>query len=886
MYFVRKFAAFIMRALLWLRYDIRITGTEHLKNKEGVLILPNHPGELDPAIVVSHLWNPLQPHAVAVEDFYYMPGLHYLMRLIRAIPMPNMWGGIGSYKKFRVRKALDHAAECLDEGQNILIYPAGRLMRTTREELRAASGVYDILSRVKQKKILLVRTRGLMGSSFSWLAWQTQPPLIRCLLLGLKHTLMNLLFFSPRRKVEIELFEAPEDFPYDGDKMQMNQYLDDWFNKDGEEQVVLVPQTFWSSKTFQMREPEIIQSVDADIAPEIREKIVNEIAKRRELDSAEIKDAWSLSNQAGFDSLDLAEMVVWMEEEFHTYDVRPEELRTVMDLQVAAAGAARNQLDAAPATPPKGWIESDRRVEVLEPDPDSTVHMNFLKVCDRGGSAVAMADEVSGVLTYKRAKIGVLVLAEIISKYPAKNIGIMLPATGGAALVIMATLVAGKVPVMINWTVGDANIQHVLKVGQVDVILTSSKFLDRLDSINFDQIADYVVTLESLRKDKINLASKLRAAMRARKSAESICKLFGSDHINADEPAVILFTSGSESTPKGVPLSHRNVLSNICGSLDVVGLGASDQLYGFLPPFHSFGFTVTTLLPLTSGLKVAFYPNPTDARALARGASMWNPTIVCGTPTFISGIFRAASDQQLKCLRLIMTAGEKTPAELVESAKKRFNATLLEGYGITECSPVLTICRRDREAIGVGPAVKDVDLQMVHPETRQRVGRGEQGLILAAGPNVFSGYLDRESETAFMDLDDKKYYITGDLGILDDDGSLILTGRMKRFVKVGGEMISLPAMEMVIAKNLPSSEGEVTSALTYVEEAGERPIICLFVTPEIQTDVETVNGFLRDAGLSNLTRIRKVISIEEMPLLGTGKTNYRALTEQLKQVIG
>ena len=229
-----------------------------------------------------------------------------------------------------------------------------------------------------------------------------------------------------------------------------------------------------------------------------------------------------------------------------------------------------------------------------------------------------------------------------------------------------------------------------------------------------------------------------------------------------------------------------------------------------------------------------------------------------------------------------MTAGEKTPEELIETAARRFGAKLLEGYGITECSPVLTLCRLDRQAVGVGPAIKDVELRMVHPETYEDVVRGQQRLILACGPNVFGGYLDRTSEDAFVVLDKRRYYVTGDLGILDESDSLIITGRLKRFVKIGGEMISLPAMETVIRNNLPQNEGEITSALTYIEDPGQRPLICLFTAGGHCTDVETVNGFLRNAGLSNLTRVRKVMHINEMPLLGTGKTNYRELTDLLK----
>ena len=881
---LRRFVAWLMRVLFWLRYDIELRGGENLQNREGVLILPNHPGELDPTIVMSQLWNQLQPRPMAIEDFYYMLGVRRLMQLARAIPMPNTDGGMGSYKRVRVRHALDNAARYLDDGENVLIYPSGQLMHSGLEQLRGASATHDILSRVKEKKILLVRTRGLIGSSFSRVAWQGRPPLASMLLQGIKHTLMNLIFFSPRRKVVIELVESPENFPYDGDKMEMNRYLDAWYNEPGEEELSLVPFTFWSKKHFEPRQPPTIDTTQADIPDEIRQSVAAELAKRSEHEADQIKDVWTLANDFGFDSLETAGLVAWLQEEFHAFDVKAEDLRSVHDVQVAAAGAASSTSEDVKVPAPEAWNEPSRSVAVELPDPQLSAHLNFLRLCERGGSAVAMADDIGGVLTYKRTKVAVLVLADIISRYPDKNIGIMLPASSGAGIVIMATLLANKVPVMINWTVGDANIQHVLDVGDVNTILTSGRFLDRLDSIDFDQIADRVVTLESLRNEQITLGVKLRAVRRSWKRPESICQIFGSDNTVPTDPCVVLFTSGSEAAPKGVPLSHKNILSNIAGSLKIAKPDKADVIYAFLPPFHSFGFTITTILPLTSGLKVAYYPNPTDARALARGMSIWNPTMVCGTPTFIAGIFRAATDTQLESLRLVMTAGEKTPAELVQVSRERFDADLIEGYGITECSPVLTLNRRGEEAAGVGPAIDQVDVRIVHPDTHEIMPVGEQGMIIATGPNVFSGYLGRDSSDAFMELDNQSYYITGDLGILDANGALTLTGRMKRFVKIGGEMISLPAMEAVILSELSAKNEDATVALAYIEEAGERPIICLFTSEVV--DVDTINGYLRDAGMSNLTRIRKIIQVDEMPLLGTGKTNYRDLTERLQQSVG
>ena len=441
---IRRFVAFVIRMLLGLRYDIEIRGAEKLTNRKGVLILPNHPGELDPAIVMSHLWPQLQPRPMAVEDFYFMPGVNLLMRMARAIPMPNTDGGMGSYKRVRVRKALDHAAGYLDDGDNVLIYPSGQLMRSGLESLRGASATHDILSRVNEKKILLVRTRGLIGSSFSRVAWQELPPLMPTLLQSIKHTLMNLIFFSPRRKVIIDLLEAPADFPYDGNRMEMNRYLESWFNEFGEEPLTLVPYTFWSKRTIEPRPVQQIDTKQADIPAPIRETVANELARRSDQSAAEIQDHWTLANEFGFDSLETAELVAWLQEEFHAFDVKVEDLRNVHDVQVAAAGGVASDEVEVDVPSPEGWLEPDRTVEVIPPDPSASVHMNFLRLCDRGGNAVASGDEAGGVLTFKRTKLAVLVLADVIREYPDKNIGIMLPASSGAGIVIMATLLAGK----------------------------------------------------------------------------------------------------------------------------------------------------------------------------------------------------------------------------------------------------------------------------------------------------------------------------------------------------------------------------------------------------------------------------------------------------------
>jgi long-chain-fatty-acid--[acyl-carrier-protein] ligase len=302
-------------------------------------------------------------------------------------------------------------------------------------------------------------------------------------------------------------------------------------------------------------------------------------------------------------------------------------------------------------------------------------------------------------------------------------------------------------------------------------------------------------------------------------------------------------------------------------------------LYGILPPFHSFGFSVAGLFPLLSGIKVAFYPDPTDSFALAEGLSRWKISIFCAAPSFIKGLFHAAKQEQLKSVRLFVSGAEKAPEPLFEKAKTiSQNCKLVEGYGITECSPILSINRPNMPPKGVGRLLPEIELVTIHPETLQLLPKGSDGEICVRGPNVFRGYLGNP-RSPFIELEGKQWYRTGDLGHLDIDGSLILSGRLKRFTKIGGEMISLGAVEEVIVKHLVAEKRispNINSIAVCADEREEgKPRLVLFTT--IAIEKEEANQILSQAGFSNLVKISIVKNIDEIPLMGAGKTDYRNL---------
>jgi long-chain-fatty-acid--[acyl-carrier-protein] ligase len=312
----------------------------------------------------------------------------------------------------------------------------------------------------------------------------------------------------------------------------------------------------------------------------------------------------------------------------------------------------------------------------------------------------------------------------------------------------------------------------------------------------------------------------------------------------------------------------------------VIQLYETDRIIGFLPPFHSFGLTVTVLLPLLGGAQVVYYPNPTEADALAKIIEAYKVTILVGTPTFVAGIVRVAADKQLDSLRFAVTGAEKCSQALYDALRAKCKkAVILEGYGVTECSPIISLNdENDPKPFSIGKILPDFENLLIHPETQKPLALPATGLLLVRGPSVFSGYLNFAGKSPFIEIDGKSWYNTGDLVCIDQDGLVTFQGRLKRFVKMGGEMISLPAIESILeAAFVPDSEKGPQLAVEAPDS--ENPEIVLFTSLDI--DRENANLQIRKAGLSGLHSIRRVVKLDEIPLLGTGKTDYRALKQLL-----
>jgi acyl-CoA synthetase (AMP-forming)/AMP-acid ligase II/1-acyl-sn-glycerol-3-phosphate acyltransferase/acyl carrier protein len=890
--------------LLCLRYRFEIKGLQKIDEKQlprsgGVIFLANHPALIDSLITYSLLWAKFHPRPVATEYVYETGGVNALMQAMRGVPVPDFDIQGSSLKRRRAEESFRKIRQGLREGDSFVINPAGRLKSTGIEYVGGASWAHKLVQEVSEANIVLVRIDGLWGSLFSRAATGKTPALGASFKRAAIVLLKNLIFFAPKRNIKVEFELVNDDSLREKERRQFNSYLEDWFNKYQKTQVdaqgnygmaealSLVSYSCLKEEFLEVR-PTFVQEdsekIDvAQIPKTVQEAVLNELSRLTKRPAKKIQPEMDLVKHLGLDSLDGAELILFLDDKFEIRGVQPHDLTTVAKLMALAAAQVdlglpeddESDLDQLVSK----WNEKWKRPSPQPPE-GRTLQEAFLRVCDRMGDAVACADRLAGVLTYRQMKMRVLLLADEIKRMPGNRIGIMLPASVAVNVAILATLLAGKTPVMINWTVGSRHLKSCVDSAGLHVILTSRRFTDQLEGVDLTSVASLLVMMEDFKR-RIGLSQKLRALLESYRKATAILEDRGSWYADPHGASVVLFTSGTESLPKGVPLSHRNILSNHRGVFAVVNLHASDVIYGMLPPFHSFGFTITGLLPLLSGLKVVYSPNPTDSIRLARGIDRWGITIVCSAPTFLKGILHSATPEQLKSVRLFVSGAEKAPADLFEQiVSLGAGKQLLEGYGITECSPVLTINRPDRPHKGVGQPMPNVQLKIIHPETHEVLKTGEIGLIIARGTSVFSGYLDALAKSPFIELEGKSWYNTGDLGHLDAEQNLTISGRLKRFVKIGGEMVSLVSVEEVLASHYAGNSDDLQGpvlAVVPLEIDGQKTQMHLFTT--LDMNLEEVNALLSSSGMSNLVKISAIHGLPMIPLTGTGKIAYRELTQ-------
>jgi acyl-[acyl-carrier-protein]-phospholipid O-acyltransferase/long-chain-fatty-acid--[acyl-carrier-protein] ligase len=488
---------------------------------------------------------------------------------------------------------------------------------------------------------------------------------------------------------------------------------------------------------------------------------------------------------------------------------------------------------------------------------DRTVFQAAVEAAEvHGWKRIALEDPVTGSLSYKRMLVGAAVLGrKLMPLAPeGKALGVMLPNANGAVVTILGVMSAGRVPAMINFTAGAASILAACKAAEVTTIVTSRAFIEKgkLGAV-IEQLAQAmsIVYLENVRA-AVSTGDKLRGLISFKKPLTAR---------KPDDPAVILFTSGSEGTPKGVVLSHSNILANCAQAAARIDFGRSDKLFNVLPVFHSFGFTAGTVLPLTSGVPIYLYPSPLHYRTVPELIYGVNATIVFGTDTFLAGYARAAHPYDFRSLRYILAGAEPVRESTRRTYMEKFGLRILEGYGVTETAPVLALNTPMFNRFGT--------VGRLMPGTEARLepvpGVHEGGRLYVRGPNVMLGYLKADNP-GVIEPPHEGWHDTGDIVTIDAQGFVTIKGRAKRFAKIGGEMISLAAVEALAAQLWPDVMSAVATAPD--PRKGERLVL---VTQKKGATRSEFQAFAKQKGASDLMVPAEVIYLEKLPVLGTGK---------------
>ncbi len=479
-----------------------------------------------------------------------------------------------------------------------------------------------------------------------------------------------------------------------------------------------------------------------------------------------------------------------------------------------------------------------------------------------GGKRAAIIDGDERVLTYDEVVRAALALGHALKKGTSSGeaVGVMLP-TGAAAVITFFALSAyGRVPAMLNFTGGAMGVASALRTAKVKRVITAHRFVDlaKLETLIQDiEKSAEMVYLEDVREN-LSILDKAFAAV------GTIAPRVVSSRALNRAPAVILFTSGTEGEPKGVALSHENLLANMEQVRAHIALYETDVLFNPLPTFHCFGLTVGALLPLYIGVKAVFHPTPLQPREIVRRIKETGATILLSTDTFISQYARAGDQGDLNSLRLAVCGAERLRDETRALFRRKYSIELLEGYGVTEASPVVAANQPGANRPGtVGRLMAGMEYRLDPVEGIPNAGR-----LLVRGPNVMLGYIRADKPGAIIPLEGG-WHDTGDVVSVDAEGFIAIKGRLKRFAKIGGETVSLAVVESCASALLP----EFSHAAIAVADGGKgEQIVAGTTNPEAQR-IDLV-GWAHNHGVPEIAVPRRIVHSDHVPVLGTGKTDY------------
>ena len=477
-----------------------------------------------------------------------------------------------------------------------------------------------------------------------------------------------------------------------------------------------------------------------------------------------------------------------------------------------------------------------------------------------GGGTVALIDGEERQLTYDEIVRAAFALGSALkpSTRGGECVGVMLPTGAAAALTFFALTAFGRIPTMLNFTSGLAGLKSALCTAQVKRVITARRLVEVAGLQDVVAALDAeIVYLEDVR-DKLSLKDKLTAV------AGKLMPGLLAARPDPDRTAVILFTSGTEGEPKGVALSHANILANTAQVQAHIDLYPRDVLFNPLPVFHCFGLTVGTLLPLIAGVKVVCHPTPLQPREIVRRIRKHGATILLSTDTFINQYARACDAGELDSLRMAVCGAERLRDETRSFLRRKSSVTLLEGYGVTEAAPVVAANQIEANHPGtVGRLMAGMEARLDPVE-----GIPHAGLLVVRGPNVMLGYIRPDAPGRIVPPKDG-WYDTGDVATIDAEGFIAIRGRVKRFAKIGGETVSLAVVENIAAALWPDNHH---AAVAVADRAkGEQIVLATDAQSARRLDLV---AWAQNHGVSELAVPRRIIVVEALPVLGTGKTDY------------
>jgi acyl-[acyl-carrier-protein]-phospholipid O-acyltransferase/long-chain-fatty-acid--[acyl-carrier-protein] ligase len=512
----------------------------------------------------------------------------------------------------------------------------------------------------------------------------------------------------------------------------------------------------------------------------------------------------------------------------------------------------------------------------------------FVQAARQNWGRQAVADTSGTSLTYGRTLAGALALAGTLEPKlgSAEHVGLLLPPSVGGVLANLALSLMGKIPVNLNYTAAEGSLRSAVQQCGITTIITSRAFLEKVPTLPH---VEGMLMLEDL-LPTISGTDKLLALLKARLFPVRL--LCTRENFSADSVATIIFSSGSTGEPKGVMLTHHNIMSNIEAFRMVFRANLNDNVCSALPFFHSLGFTATLWFPLVTGFSAAYHTNPMDGEKIAQVVREHKSTLLLATPTFLLVYLRRAKREDFATLRLVITGAEKLKGKVADAFQEKFGVRPMEGYGATELSPVITLSLPDVELGGVrqhgakegsvGHPIPGVAIRVVDPESGTALKPGEAGLMLVRGPNVMLGYLGQPAKTA--EVIRNGWYITGDIGVMDEDGFIRITDRMSRFSKIGGEMVPHGVVEDELHTRLGQT-GVVAVTAVPDEKKGER-LVVLYAREA--ADAETLQRHMAESPLPNLWKPGRdcYIEVESLPILGTGKLDLKGIKDIALAALG